>query len=89
MEKTINRTLLNGRKYEFVEWMIFGHTTVSTYCEWDGKMNHIGMTFNNLEEAEKWCDERDYEYLHPVVKEEVPFTVPDDYYGVRGRYYGD
>lgn len=89
MEQTMNRTLLNGRKYQFVEWMIFGRPTVSSYCEWDGRFHHIGMTFNTLEDAAKWCDEQDYKFTHPVQVKEVPFVVPDDYYGVAGRYYGD
>lgn len=83
------RTLLDGRKYHFVEWMIFGHPTVTSYCEWDGKYHHIGLDFKTLEEATAWCDKMDNAYLNPAPIQHVEFTVPDDYYGVRGRYYGD
>ena len=87
MENKMNRTLLNGRKYEFVEWMIFGHTTVSSYCEWNGRMNKIGLRFNNRDEAKEWCDKMDEEYLHPTPV--IQHTMrAEDYYSITG-YYGD
>lgn len=89
MEKTLDRTLLDGRKYRFVEWMIFGHSTVTSYSEWDGSYHHIGLEFKTLEEATKWCDDADYRFSHPKPAIRYEFTVPDDYYGVTGRYYGD
>lgn len=89
MDKTLDRTLLDGRKYRFVEWMIFGHPTVTSYSEWDGRFHHIGLKFNTLEEAAKWCDDIDYKETHPEPVKHYEFTVPDDYYGVAGRYYGD
>ena len=89
MEKTLERTLLNGKRYQFVEWQIFGHPTVTSYCEWDGNFHHIGLEFHTLEEAAKWCDDMDYKHTYPAPVNHYEFKVPDDYYGVRGRYYGD
>ena len=54
MEKELTLTAANGITYKFVEWMIFGHATVSTYSMWDGEFHHICKTFNNLEEAKAW-----------------------------------
>ena len=86
MEKELTLTAANGITYKFVEWMIFGHATVSTYSMWDGEFHHICKTFNNLEEAKAWVAH----FAEPVKETRyVPCEVPSDYYGVRGRYYGD
>lgn len=89
MKKTMNRTLLDGSKYEFVEYEMFGHSTVTTYCEWDGKMHHIGLSFHNLEEAAAWCDKKDNEFLNPKPVKKNDYSVPADYYLERERYFGD
>ena len=33
MERTLERKSLNGFTYQFVEWMLFGKPTVSTYFD--------------------------------------------------------
>ena len=89
MERTLERKSLNGFTYQFVEFVIFGHTTVSTYFSTDGKQfSRSTKTFNTLEEANAWVDELDAKVLAPK-PEFKPCTIPDDYYGVAGRYYGD
>ena len=90
MEKTIERKSLNGYTYRFVEWMMFGKPFVSTYFkrEKDTKFSPCSKTFNSLDEANAWVDERDIAALAPK-QEYVPVEIPADYYGVRGRYYGD
>lgn len=90
MERTLERKSLNGFTYRFVEWMLFGKPTVSTYfkMEKDTKFSSSTKIFNTLEEASAWVDELDAKALAP--KEEYkPCEIPDDYYGVPGRYYGD
>ena len=89
MERTLERKSLNGFTYRFVEWKIFGHTTVSTYfkMENDADFSRCTRTFNSLEEANAWVDELDAPKLKNV--KYIPLEVPADYYGVPGRYYGD
>lgn len=90
MEKTLERKSLNGFTYQFVEWEIFGHTTISTYfkMEKDNKFSRSTKTFNSLEEANAWVDGLDAAALAPK-PEYKPVEIPAGYYGVRGRYYGD
>lgn len=90
MEKTLERKSLNGITYQFVEWMIFGHKTVSTYFKMhnDKKFSPCTRSFNSLEEANAWVDGLDAAALAPK-PEYKPVEIPADYYGVRGRYYGD
>jgi len=90
MEKTIERKSLNGFTYRFVEWMLFGKPIVSTYfkMEKDTQFSLCSKSFNSLEEANSWIDELDAAVLAPK-QEYVPVDFPADYYGVRGRYYGD
>ncbi len=90
MERTLERKSLNGFTYQFVEWDYCGRTIVSTYfnMENDTKFSRNSKTFNTLEEANAWVDELDAKVLAPK-PEFKPCTIPDDYYGVRGRYFGD
>ena len=90
MERTLERKSLNGFTYQFVEWMLMGRTTVSTYfkMEKDTKFSRSTKTFNTLEEANAWVDELDAKALAPKPVF-TPCEIPSDYYGVRGRYYGD
>lgn len=85
MERIIEMTTNDGRKYQFVEWEIFGNKTVSTYHEMDGRFVHISKSFKSLKEAEAWIKE-----LNKPIKQN-PITFPNDlsdYYGC-GRYCGD
>ena len=80
MDKELIITAANGTTYKFIEWMIFGHTTVSTYAMWDGTFHHICKEFNNLEEAKSWVAH----FAEPVKETKyVDCVVPSDYYGVR------
>ena len=90
MERTLERKSLNGFTYQFAEWMLMGRTIVSTYykMEKDTKFSHSTKTFNTLEEANAWVDGLDAAALAPK-PEYKPVEIPADYYGVRGRYYGD
>ena len=90
MERTLERKSLNGFTYQFVEWMLFGKPMVSTYfkMEKDTKFSRNSKTFNTLEEANAWVDELDAKVLAPK-QESKPLEIPANYYGVRGRYYGD
>lgn len=83
MEKRIERTTADGRRYMFVE--TFPHF-ISTYAWYDNKFNHICKDFRTFEEAEAWVRKFD----EPVKESRyIETIIPDDYYGVRGRYYGD
>lgn len=91
MERTVYRETLDGCKYEFIEMMMFGKPYVisSCYFDYNKRYNHIGLNFNTIEEALEWCDKKDYNYQHPAPVKPFTYEVPSDYYGVRGRYYGD
>lgn len=83
MEKTtIEMTTKDGRRYQFVE--VFPNF-ISTYAWYDNKFNHISRDFKSFDEAAAWIDElnKPQEWKH------VKLEIPADYYGVRGRYYGD
>ena len=83
MEKrTIEMTTTDGRKYQFVQSFC---DMVSTYAWYDNKFNHISKTFKSMDEAAAWIEELN----KPQVWEPVKMEIPADYYGVRGRYYGD
>ena len=47
MERTLERKSLNGFTYQFVEWMLFGKPTVSTYfkMEKDTKFSRSTKTW--------------------------------------------
>lgn len=89
-EKTIEVSAANGFRYQFVEFL--GH--ILTYY-WDtcyGKWMRNSKTFNTFDEAIAWAE--DFGKKETKAVEITPeylkaFEVPDDYYGVRGRYYGD
>ena len=74
----------NGYRYQFVEFL--GH--IITYAWWDEKWNHIGRDFKNFDEAITWVKHFD-EPVESASTMDFPIEIPDDYYGVRGRYYGD
>ena len=89
MERTLERKSLNGFTYKFVEWEMFGRTSVSTYFSKDGKnFTHNTKNFNTLEEANAWIDKMDAAVLAPKPTFE-PARIPADYYADCSRYYGD
>lgn len=88
MEKTIEITSKNGRRYQFVEWTLF-RTIIETYCWYDGHWNRIGIDFNSFEDATEWVKNMDRQF--DARKTTTYNTVPmpqSAYYSITG-YYGD
>ncbi len=87
-ERIINAA--NGFTYKFVEF--WNH--IITYY-WDKNFQdwrQNSRTFKTMEEAVDWAESfGKYEPKEIKITPEYmkAFEVPDDYYGVRGRYYGD
>ena len=75
----INRETLNGTKWEIV----FNGFYATLYM--NGK--YSGYTFRTIEEAQAHLDEVDERVSRPTTF--APCSIPADYYGVAGRYYGD
>ena len=87
--KALEITCLNGRKYRFTECPFYrGETYIYSEFFWDGKWNRLCRDFKSLDEAKKFTEEINRQYSQPAPYF-TSFDVPDDYYGVRGRYYGD
>lgn len=82
MEKTIERTTNDGKRYMFIEH--FPHF-ISTYAWYNDKFNHISKNFHSFEEVDEFIKNLN----KPVIISAAPLVIPDNYYGVRGRYYGD
>lgn len=93
MDITVYRETLDGYKYMFSEFTIFGHTSVLTYCYFDynKRYNRICKDFESMEEALAWCDKKDADFLRPKVESKPQIiNLPDDYYNrPAGTYYGD
>ena len=85
-EMIINRTTLNGTKWQIVA-DVYG---AALYIENHGKEGYhfSGRFFQNVEEAEGYLNKIDEKVLAPV-QVFIPTDVPADYYGVSGRHYGD
>ena len=79
-ETIINRETLNGTKWEIV----FDGFIAALYM--NGHFS--GYTFRTIEEAQAHLDAVDERCRTPK-QEYKPVEIPADYYGVRGRYYGD
>lgn len=81
METTLN----NGKTYRFEEG-IFG--TIFTYCFYGNQWNHISKSFKTWEEVESWIEtmNRPVEESH---NSSWNIVIPENYYGVPNRYYGD
>ena len=82
-QRTIEMTTTDGRRYQFVQTF---SDMVSTYAWYDNKFNHISKTFKSMDEAAAWIEELN---MPPREWKHIECAVPDDYYGVPGRYYGD
>jgi hypothetical protein len=83
--KQIYRTTLNGTK-----WMLeidkFGCALMIQ--NWNSEGFHFsGNYYRSEAEANAYLDGIDKAYLEPQKIEK--YEIPDDYYGVAGRYYGD
>ena len=87
--KSLELTTGNGKQYRFTECpSISGGTTIYTQCYFLGKWNRLDISLKTLDEAREWFDRINRKESEPV-PEFKPVQVPDGYYGVRGRYYGD
>lgn len=79
MPEIINRETLNGTKWE----IIFNGFYASLFMNG----NYSGYTFRSIEEAQAHLDAVDKRVSS--TNRFTPCEIPADYYGVRGRYYGD
>lgn len=83
--ETYNRTTLNGTEWIVERGFLGGFALYMK--NYKGDWQFSGYTFKTMEDAVKHLDEIDYKVSRPI--EFKPCEVPADYYGVRGRYYGD
>lgn len=81
---TYIRTTLNGIEWK-IEKGIFGCYSISRKT--DKGYVFSGYTFATFEEAVKHLDKIDERCATPILA--TTNYVPDDYYGVANRYYGD
>lgn len=90
MEKRLEITSMNGRRYLFVEWMIFGHNTVCAYSWFSNKWNRLCKNdLSTLEDAEAWVKKLDADYIAWKNAPKVENTMSaESYYSITG-YYGD
>lgn len=88
MEKTMEITAKNGRRYQFVEWTLF-RTLIDTYSWFNGRWNRLGKVFNSFAEAKAWVAELDarFDAIDTTPKVETVMPV-EEYYSITG-YYGD
>lgn len=84
-EMIINRTTLNGTKWQIVADKLGAALYMGNYGK-DG-YHYSGYWFRSIEEAQAHLDEIDERVSRPVTF--TTCTIPADYYGVDGRYYGD
>ena len=82
---TTYRTTLNGTKW-MLETDKFGCALMIQNWDKDG-YHFSGNYYRSEAEANAYLDSLDKAYLEP--KKEETYEIPADYYGVRGRYYGD
>ena len=83
--KTYNRTTLNGTKWQIVADNHGAALYMGNYGK-DG-YHFSGYWFRTVEEAQAHLDEVDERVSRPTTF--APCSIPADYYGVAGRYYGD
>lgn len=82
---TTYRTTMNGTKW-LLEADKFGCALMIQNWNNDG-FHFSGNYFRSQDEANAYLDGIDEAYLKP--KRVEVHEVPQDYYGVAGRYYGD
>ena len=85
-EMIINRTTLNGAKWQIVPSFFGGYSLFLENYKKDG-YHFSGYSFRTLEEAVAHLDKIDERVKNPI--QFTPCEIPADYYGVRGMYYGD
>lgn len=83
---TYNRTTLNGARWQIV---VDKHGAALYLHNFDKDGFHFsGNYFNTMAEANEYLDRVDERTKNPVHWTPCT-TIPADYYGVPGRYYGD
>lgn len=77
---------------------LFNTWRVEYLNSWTGKWNtceefyngkNTYASFKTEEEAEAFKDWKNAKYERENAKDSTTCVIPHDYYGVRGRYYGD
>ena len=81
------RTTLNGTKW-IIEDQILGGVALLMNNFGKPGFHFSGHTFKTRTEAHAYLDEVDERIRHPH-QINTCSAIPDNYYGVRGRYYGD
>lgn len=85
--KIEKRTTLNGTQW-VIEDQFFGGVALLINNFGKEGFHFSGYTFKTRTEAHAFLDEVDERVQHP--HQIITCTaVPENYYGVRGRYYGD
>lgn len=79
IKETIERQTLNGTQWQIV----VGQYGVTLYMN----DKYTGYSFRTVADAQAHLDAVDERVKTPVLF--TPCDIPADYYGVRGRYYGD
>lgn len=83
---TYNRTTLNGARWQIVADK-YGAALYLHNFDKDG-FHFSGNYFKTMAEANEYLDRIDERTKNPV-RWTPCTTIPADYYGVPGRYYGD
>ena len=84
--KTTYRTTLNKAQWMIVEDKYHTALYVKPYGS-NKDFYFSGNIFKSIADANAYLDKIDERICTP--REEKPIEIPADYYGVRGRYYGD
>ena len=85
-EEITYRTTLNGAQWQIVKDFLDVSLFLKNFDK-DG-YHFSGYIFHSVEEANRFLDKIDERISNPQPSF-FPCEVPSDYYGVRGRYYGD
>ena len=81
------RTTLNGAKWGIEKGFFGGYVLLMQNIGKEG-FYFSGHSFNNRKELDEYLDEVD-ERVRNAGAWKPCTTIPDNYYGVAGRYYGD
>ena len=80
------RTTINGTKWLIAPSYMGGYALMINNFGKEG-FHYSGYSFKTKEEVNVYLDEVDARVKNAA--HFTPCTIPDNYYGVRGRYYGD
>lgn len=91
-EKVINDEMKTRKTLNGTEWVIetgvLGSFILMMKGMCDDEYRYSGMCFTSYQEAEHYLDKVDERYQNEANWKPC-YSVPADYYGVAGRYYGD